>query len=193
MPNNLHCSVENCSRPVDARGWCHTHYLHWWKIHRDPNRHCAVEDCVRPVHAKGRCRLHDWRWQHYGDPFKKSIRSAGEGSPDSSGYWRLTRNGERVRRSVVIVEAALGKRLPGGAEVHHVDGDRSGDRPGNLVACESRGYHTLLHQRSRALRACGHANWRSCNACKTYDAPENLVFYARATFHPRCNARRKAE
>src|SRR5687767_14547835 len=32
---NRTCSIEGCERPVQARGWCTTHYHRWWK-HGDP-------------------------------------------------------------------------------------------------------------------------------------------------------------
>jgi hypothetical protein len=32
----------------------------------------------------------------------------------------------------------------------------------------------LLHQRMRALAACGHADWRSCALCGEYDDLANL-------------------
>lgn len=25
------CSMAGCSKPVTARGWCHTHYMRWWE------------------------------------------------------------------------------------------------------------------------------------------------------------------
>ncbi len=28
------CSVDGCDKPVDARGWCKTHYMRWWKENR---------------------------------------------------------------------------------------------------------------------------------------------------------------
>lgn len=75
---------------------------------------------------------------------------------------------------VVVAEKALGKPLPPGAEIHHVNENRADNRHRNLVVCESYAYHALLHQRTRAFRECGHAGWLKCRYCKTYDAPENL-------------------
>ena len=79
-----------------------------------------------------------------------------------------------VFEHILIVEKALGKPFPEGAEVHHLNGNVADNRPQNLVVCPNRAYHMLLHQRQRALAECGHATWRKCWICKEYDAPENL-------------------
>lgn len=81
---------------------------------------------------------------------------------------------------VVVSEKALGKKLPKGAEVHHVDEDKLNNDPGNLVICPDRAYHMLIHQRTDALNACGHADWLKCPYCKEYDAPDNMRIKERA-------------
>src|SRR5690242_4368171 len=48
---------------------------------------------------------------------------------------------------VMLAEKALGKQLPRGAQVHHVDGNKQNNAPNNLVVCEDASYHRLLHQR----------------------------------------------
>lgn len=74
---------------------------------------------------------------------------------------------------ILIVERVMGKSLPAGAVVHHINENRLDNRPENLLVC-ARAYHQLIHRRLRALKASGNPNWRKCTYCKRYDAPENL-------------------
>jgi hypothetical protein len=61
-------------------------------------------------------------------------------------------------------EQALGKPLPEGAIVHHVDGSKSETAP--LVICQDQGYHLLLHLRARVVAAGGNPNTqRFCRTC----------------------------
>ena len=84
-----------------------------------------------------------------------------------------------VREHILVCEKALGKPLPEGVEPHHVDISRDNNAPNNLVLCEDRRYHMLLHIRTKALTECGNANWRRCSLCRRYDDPINMVFRAR--------------
>ena len=95
------------------------------------------------------------------------------GHPRASGTRGKDRLGV-IGEHVLIVEAALGKYLPDGAEPHHVDGNGLNNKPSNLVICQDRTYHRLLHQRTKALNASGRASWRRCRFCKQYDDPTNL-------------------
>ena len=93
-----------------------------------------------------------------------------------------------VLEHIVVAEKALGKPLPLNAEIHH-----HGARNDNfqIVVCEGRAYHFLLHTRTRALRACGHTNWRKCWICKKYDRLENLTISKANVYHKRCAAKRE--
>ena len=77
------------------------------------------------------------------------------------------RNGY-VAEHVVVAERALGHALPPTADVHHVNEHRDDNRPGNLVICENRGYHRLIHERLRAYRATGNADARRCRYCHAW-------------------------
>jgi hypothetical protein len=110
---------------------------------------CMIVGCGKKVHGLGYCNLHYKRFKIYGDPLFRKIRNSGEGTPHIDGYWIQKINGESELRHRVIAEKALGKKLPPGAEVHHVDEDKSNDSNNNLVICQNRSYHKLLHKRAR--------------------------------------------
>lgn len=99
-------------------------------------------------------------------------------SPD--GYVRLrthdTPDGKSglIFEHVVVAERALGKPLPKGAVIHHVDGNPANNDPRNLVVCDNQAYHVLLHMRQRAHDACGNANARLCKFCGQHDDPTGM-------------------
>lgn len=108
-------------------------------------------------------------------------------------------DGQRTRLlHTVVAELALGKKLPRGAIVHHVDGDKKNNFSCNLVLCEDQAYHKLLHQRLDALRACGNSGWLKCKFCGQHDSPKNLRIYQTTRagrkamcmniHHKKCNA-----
>jgi hypothetical protein len=94
---------------------------------------------------------------------------------------------------VVVVSKAIGKWLRKSARVHHVNEDRQDNRPGNLVACDSVGYHSLLHARTDALNACGNPNYRRCSFCGTWDAPGHLHRAKSHWYHLKCAAEWQAD
>lgn len=71
-----------------------------------------------------------------------------------------------VLEHVIVAEKALGKPLPAGAQVHHVDENRRNNANANLVICQDQTYHHLLHVRARVLRAGGNPNTDfACSTC----------------------------
>lgn len=80
-----------------------------------------------------------------------------------------------VREHLIVAEKAVGHYLPSPICIHHVDGNRQNNSPQNLVICPNNGYHRLLHNRIRALKFCGNANWKVCGYCHKYDDPQNLL------------------
>ncbi len=116
-------------------------------------------------------------------------------------YKEITIRGRRTREHVVVAEKALGKRLPRKAEVHHLDGDKGNNHPANLVVCQDRAYHFLLHARQRAYDAVGDANALKCRYCGFYDTADALLIRQRLTgervgqviaYHAACSAQRTA-
>lgn len=79
-----------------------------------------------------------------------------------------------VYEHIIIAEKALGKFLPEKAHVHHADTNIKNNSNNNLVICEDRVYHGLLHRRTRAYQASGNPHWCRCIYCKKYDNPENM-------------------
>lgn len=139
---------------------------------------CGVAGCQRRMLAKDLCKLHYYRLRNTG-----SMGSVGPGrAARGSGGDPYVAVGKK-REHVLVAERALGKALPKGAVVHHVNENGKDNRNSNLVICPSRSYHALLHQRMDALKACGNANWRKCYLCHQYDAPENLKHRAHRECH----------
>ena len=90
-------------------------------------------------------------------------------------HHRATKRGY-VLEHILICERVLGKPLPVGAEIHHVDGNGSNNQNSNLIICQDRAYHMLLHIKEHALKACGNSSWRRCSICKKHDSVDNLVY-----------------
>jgi HNH endonuclease len=98
----------------------------------------ADRDRPRRGHVKGRPL--PYRQGHH----KRSIMVP------SGRYRRKITSRGRVGLHVLVAEKALGKPLPKGAIVHHVDGNTLNNAPSNLVICQDQAYHCLLHKRQRA-------------------------------------------
>jgi hypothetical protein len=118
---------------------------------------------------------------------KKAHKNAnGVGNVTPNGYLRRMIDGRTKLEHTRVAERALGKPLPHGAVVHHVDGNRLNNDPENLVICPGSEYHHLIHQRMNALDACGHASWRKCRFCQRYDDPANLYVSKTNVHHREC-------
>jgi hypothetical protein len=175
------CSVADCPREVCARGFCSVHYKQARRrgeLGLAPKPAyapvCCVDGCDRPHEKRGYCGMHYRRLQRFGR--LENVRQApGSLVSMGNGYMQRMVDGQRKLEHVLIAEAALGRPLPPGAEVHHINEDKSDNRPENLVVCPDRQYHMLLHARQRAQDACGNANWKKCCHCKQYDDPTNMT------------------
>jgi len=115
------------------------------------------------------------------------------GKRKSRGYVQILHRGNHPRNSggyvfehILVAEKALGKHLPQGAEVHHVDCRKSNNANSNLVICESHAYHHLLHVWSRAYFASGDPNKRKCRYCKHYDSTDLMYENGNTFYHQAC-------
>ena len=105
---------------------------------------------------------------------KNIYAKRGSGTISKDGYLLTYQSGKQRPAHLAIVEAAFGRALPAGAEIHHWNENKKDNTPANLLLCPDHAYHMLMHRRSRALDACGNANWLKCPFCKEYDAPLNM-------------------
>lgn len=132
---------------------------------------CAVHGCLSKHYGKGFCNKHYQRWRIYGDPVEPyKVGEYGIGHKTNNGY--LKTGGKLMH--ITKVEKIIGKSLPHGVEIHHVDGNGLNNENSNLVVCPNKAYHKLLHRRAVALQESGNPNKRKCCYCKEWDFEENL-------------------
>jgi hypothetical protein len=84
-------------------------------------------------------------------------------------------NRGRVFEHIVVCEEILRKPLPMNAVIHHMDENRRNNKKDNLVICQDRSYHTLLHIRLRSLMATGRTDLLLCTICKKYLEKESFL------------------
>lgn len=112
-------------------------------------------------------------------------RRRGTGSMSHLGFL-ISENGSQRLQHVLMAEKVLGKELPKGVVVHHVDRNNKNNVPTNLVICPDQGYHMLLHTRQRAIDAGKPAHWRKCPLCKQFDDPKNMGANGKSFRHAKC-------
>jgi hypothetical protein len=146
---------------------------------------CTIEGCINDrKYANGLCGMH---WVRvYRSGIDQTIRRKnGTGSIGQCGYVVHTIDYARIGEHVRLAEKALGKPLPVGAIVHHVDENPFNNSPENLVICPDQKYHSLIHQRTRSVSAGFPAHWRKCWVCHAYDDPSNLYIHGQVA-HKSC-------
>jgi len=150
---------------------------------------CIEPDCDNPQRSSlGLCEKHYYRLRRHGDTQTRLRKANGEGNCTKAGYFRVHEQGKRIHQHILVAERALGKPLPRGAVVHHVNENPSDNRPANLVICQDQGYHNILHGRIEARKAAGDANAKPCRYCHEYDNAETLVANGTSHYHRACAA-----
>src|SRR4030042_1886050 len=95
------------------------------------------------------------------------IRPYDELVPDPNHYDQ--REDGRITKERLKAALVLGKPLRPGVIIHHYH------QTGEMVICESKPYHELLHARQQAYEATGDPHKRRCNICKQYDDLTNMT------------------
>lgn len=108
------------------------------------------------------------------------------GPPKPGRYVNVWTGAEYRLEHLLVAERALGRALPAGAVVHHVNGEPSDNRPQNLVICEDQAYHLLLHRRTRSLAAAGRPDLRRCRYCGEHDSLDHMYVRRKAGVVTHC-------
>ena len=166
------CSIPDCSRPHQARGFCHAHY----NQRRGKSWHvalCTIKGCTRQGWARGWCGTHYQRWRVSGNPlaFKRHL------SAEEKFWLRVERTetcwnwtGSRSRGYGAFTPVIRGRRvsvhrwayeyfvgpIPGGWQIDHLCRVRHCVNPDHLE---------VVTQRTNILRGTA---FSAVNARKTH-------------------------
>jgi len=104
----------------------------------------------------------------------------------SPGHPRANTKGY-VAKAILVIEEFTGESVPSGVIIHHKNENPQDNHPDNLQICQNDQEHMILHQRIRALRACGHSDWRICRYCHKYDDPALIYINGHLAHHRTCD------
>lgn len=151
---------------------------------------CAVIGCGRKHYGKGLCGLHYQRqWRNSSvtaeiPPRETNRHKKGAAIVRANGY--VYRSGRNRNEHVLIAEKALGRPIPRGVVVHHIDENKRNNANSNLLIC-TREYHNMIHARMRALAEAGNASFRKCHICRTWSHPSGMQKNGRGYRHKECH------
>lgn len=147
------CKVESCERKHYGQGYCRPHYYRHQRT-GDPGTtkigaprglngvtaggSCEVAGCDRKASTRGLCNAHYLRKLKGLDlarPVReRAAQGAGSRWKNRNGYIILTLPGQqgRIAEHRHVMEKTLGRKLFPDETVHHKNGVRDDNRPGNL-------------------------------------------------------------
>jgi hypothetical protein len=129
------CSVDECDRPVKARGWCMTHYVRWRK-NGDPGPaqikarsyadvDCLVDGCAKRPYGHQMCQRHWQTWKTHGDPeyvYTRPVCSVDGCDDEAREHGWCHRHATRVRRHGSPGEAGKQHAVNYTGQVCSIDG-----------------------------------------------------------------------
>lgn len=134
------CKEDDCKERHYSLGFCRNHYRqfsyyrnrgtkkkNWPKI-------CTVIGCGKVTRVKGLCNAHYLRKKRLGDPtVPKKYAPAGSGHKTAMGYRKIyVEDGRHILEHRYVMEKIIGRKLLPTESVHHLNGDKSDNKPSNL-------------------------------------------------------------
>lgn len=131
-----------CDAPVHSRGWCQKHYNRMWRtgqLELQPRIYLTPIKNPLSVCRKPECT--DLVSSNKNKNCDKHIRRINPKHPDYPGYRRevsdqgyikLVNKDGRILEHRMVMASVLGRPLRPEENVHHLNGDRSDNRPENL-------------------------------------------------------------
>jgi hypothetical protein len=138
--------MPGCDGAYIAKGLCAMHYARR-REHGDPlyqatlskDQPCSVRGCKAKQVAIGYCSKHYQRRAKHGDPAHMLRAENGNGTMSAKGYRIVYRPGHanankhgRIAEHRLVMSEKLGRPLRSDENVHHINGNRTDNRPENL-------------------------------------------------------------